>query len=75
MPFFKVTSSAMLIEADDATKAAMVAYRRFEDHRPHHFEVVGPDAEVNQIALSTDLQEEAITIAFGATGDGRGQQK
>lgn len=71
MPFYKVTSSAMLIEAEDATEAAMVAYRMFEDHHPHEFDVVGPDSEFIKVALSAERQEEAITIAFGSKREGR----
>lgn len=64
MPFYKVTSRSLLIEADDPAKAAMTAYRMFKDRTPTDFEVVGPDAEVNDVHLSTEQQEQAITIAF-----------
>lgn len=64
MPFYKITSRSLLIEADDPAKAAMTAYRMFEDRTPTEFEVVGPDAEVNDIHLSTEQQEQAITIDF-----------
>jgi hypothetical protein len=65
MPYFRVTSHALLIEARNSTEAAMLAYRRFEDRNPTSFEVVGPDVEVAQVSLDVDQQEEAITIDFG----------
>ncbi|MFS2150663.1 hypothetical protein [Rhizobium sp. Rhizsp42] len=64
MPFYRVSSRTLLIEADDPAKAAMTAYRMFEDRTPTDFEVVGPDAEVDDIHLSTQQQEQAITIEF-----------
>ncbi|MGO6727343.1 hypothetical protein ACCS45_04350 [Rhizobium ruizarguesonis] len=64
MPFYRVTSRTLLIEADDPVEAAMTAYRMFEDRTPTDFEVVGPDAEVNDVHLSAEQQERAITIAF-----------
>jgi hypothetical protein len=71
MPFFKVTSRALLIEADSPAEAAMNVYRVFEDRTPNDFEVIGPDAEVNQINLDTEQQEQAITITF-AKRDAKG---
>ncbi|WP_149340825.1 hypothetical protein [Neorhizobium sp. P12A] len=65
MPFFKVTTHAMLIEADDALEAAMTAYRRYDDRSPHQFDVVGPDELQQTIALTAQEEEEAITIEFG----------
>ena len=65
MPFFRVTTHTLLIEANDPKAAAMKAYRIFEDRTPTDFEVVGPDTEVNEISLTAEQQEEAITITFG----------
>lgn len=65
MPFYRVTSHTLLIEADSPAEAAMKAYRIFEDRTPTDFEIVGPDTEVNAVHLTTDQQEQAITIAFG----------
>lgn len=64
MPFYRVTSHTLLIEADNPAEAAMNAYRMFEDRTPTNFEVVGPDTEVNDIHLTLEQQEQAITIAF-----------
>lgn len=64
MPFYRVTSRTLLIEADDPTEAAMKAYRIFEDRTPTEFEVVGPDTEANKIHLTSEQQERALTIAF-----------
>jgi len=63
MPFYKVTSHSLLIEADSPAAAAMKAYRMFEDRTPTDFEVVGPDAEINEIHLTLEQQEQAIKIA------------
>lgn len=65
MPFFKVSSHALLIEASNPAEAAMIAYRQFEDRTPIEFEVVGPDAEFAQVSLDAAQQEKAITIEFG----------
>lgn len=65
MPFYKVTTHAMLIEADSVSKAAMIAFRRIEDRNPYQFDVSGPDDEVETVALTVAQQEEAITIPFG----------
>jgi len=65
MPFFRVTTHTLLVEAEDAAAAAMKAYRIFEDRTPTDFEVTGPDTEVNEIHLTPEQQEEAITITFG----------
>jgi len=65
MPFFKVTPRALLVHADSPTEAAMAAYRALEDSTPQVFEVVGPDAEVVQLTLAVEEQEEALTIKFG----------
>jgi hypothetical protein len=54
----------LLIEADNPAEAAMNAYRMFEDRTPTNFEVVGPDTEVNEVHLTSEQQEQAITIAF-----------
>lgn len=64
MPFYRVTSHTLLIEAGNPTDAAMTAYRMFEDRTPTDFEVVGPDTEVNEVRLTSEQQDEAITIAF-----------
>ena len=64
MPFYRVTSHTLLIEADNPAEAAMNAYRMFEDRTPTNFEVVGPDTEVNDVHLTLEQQEQAITIAF-----------
>lgn len=64
MPFYRVTSRSLLIEADNPAEAAMNAYRMFEDRTPTDFEVVGPDTEVNEVHLTSEQQEQAITIAF-----------
>jgi hypothetical protein len=64
MPFYRVTSRAFLIEANNPEEAAMSAYRIFEDRTPTNFEVVGPDTEVNDVHLTLEQQEQAITIAF-----------
>ena len=64
MPFYRVTSHTLLIEADNPVEAAMNAYRIFEDRTPINFEVVGPDTEVNDVHLTLEQQEQAITIAF-----------
>lgn len=64
MPFYRVTSRSLLIEAGDPTGAAMTAYRMFEDRTPTDFEVVGPDTEVNEVRLTSEQQDEVITIAF-----------
>jgi len=42
----------------------MNAYRMFEDRTPTNFEVVGPNTEVNEVHLTSEQQEQAITIAF-----------
>lgn len=65
MPFFRVTTHTLLVEAEDPAAAAMKAYRKFEDRTPTDFEVVGPDTEVNEIHLTSEQQEEAIKITFG----------
>jgi hypothetical protein len=65
MPLYKVTTHAMLIEAESASKAAMIAFRRIEDRSPCQFDVLGPDNEVENVALTSAQQEEAITIPFG----------
>lgn len=71
MPFYKVTARAMLIEAVNPTEAAMSAYRMLEDRTPHSFEVAGPDAQVNHIALDADQQDQAISIEFDRKATGR----
>jgi len=71
MPFYKVTARTMLIEASTPSEAAMSAYRMFEDCTPHGFEVVGPDAEVNNIALDADQRDQAISIEFGRKATSR----
>lgn len=71
MPYFRVTSHALLIEADNPTNAAMAAYRMFEDRTPHGFDVVGPDTEITQVSLSDEQQEEAIAIGFAQHVVGR----
>lgn len=64
MPFYKLTSHSLLVEADSPAEAAMNVYRMFEDRTPTNFEVVGPDTEINEVHLTSDQQEHAITIAF-----------
>jgi hypothetical protein len=64
MPFYRVTSRTLLIEADNPGDAAMNAYRMFEDRTPTDFEVIGPDTEVSEVRLTSEQQEQAITIAF-----------
>jgi len=59
-----VDTRTLLIEADNPAEAAMNAYRMFEDRTPTNFEVVGPDTEVNEVHLTSEQQEQAITIAF-----------
>lgn len=48
--------------ADSPTDAAMGVYRIFEDRSPNQFDVVGPDAEFNHVALDDQQQEQAITM-------------
>jgi hypothetical protein len=74
MPFYRITPHALLIEAVDATSAAMLAYRRLDDRTPTVFDVVGPDAELRQIVLSPEHQDEAITIAFTAKENARSEK-
>lgn len=64
MPFYKVTSHSLLVDADSPLAAAMNVYRMFEDRTPTNFEVVGPDTEINEVHLTSEQQEQAITIAF-----------
>ncbi|NKL23689.1 hypothetical protein [Rhizobium leguminosarum] len=64
MPFYRVTSHTLLVEAENPAAAAMKAYRMFEDGTPTDFQVVGPDTEINEIQLTSEQQEQAITIAF-----------
>lgn len=64
MPFYRVTSHTLLVEADNPAAAAMKAYRMFEDRTPTDFEVVGPDTEINEIQLTSEQQKQAVTIAF-----------
>jgi hypothetical protein len=65
MPFFKVTSHAILVEASDPSEAAMIVFRKFEDRTPVTFEVVGPDAEFAQVSLNTEQQVKALTKKSG----------
>jgi hypothetical protein len=48
MPFYRVTSHSLLVEATNPVEAAMFAYRTFEDRTPTDFQVVGPDVEVSE---------------------------
>jgi hypothetical protein len=65
MPFFKVTSHALLVEASDPSEAAMIVFRKFENRTPITFEVIGPDAEFAQVSLDTEQQEEALSKKSG----------
>jgi hypothetical protein len=64
MPFYRVTSHSLLVEAVNPLEAAMRTYRMFDDRTPTDFQVVGPDVEIAEIHLTPEQQEKAITIAF-----------
>jgi hypothetical protein len=49
MPFYRVTSHSLLVEAVNPLEAAMCAYRMFDDRTPTGFQVVGPDVEISEI--------------------------